>query len=250
MGELIEASTNSQVLPISPEAKLVSLMEVAISSGANIESLEKLLDLQERWEASGARKSFFSALSKFQTALPVIGKNGLASFDHRNGGGNTSYSYARLEDIAAAIKPLLKKNGLSYRYEQRSEQGGLIVVSCIVTHLDGHAERAEMGGMPDTSGKKNMIQQLASTVSYLRRYTLTGAFGITVSEEDDDAQGGDAQQEQAEFFPQEDFEARFPGWEKTILDGKKTTAQLIAYLEDKGAKLSLAQIKTINQVGK
>ena len=41
--------------------------------------------------------------------------------------------------------------------------------------------------MPDTSGKKNEIQSRGSTITYLQRYTLIGALGLTTADEDIDA---------------------------------------------------------------
>jgi len=42
-------------------------------------------------------------------------------------------------------------------------------------------------GVPfDKSGGKNDIQAIASSVTYLRRYTLTGALGISTCEDDND----------------------------------------------------------------
>ena len=125
----------------------------------------------------------------------------------------------------------------------------MMTVVCIVTHEDGHEERTQMSGLPDQSGKKNPIQQIASTVSYLRRYTLTGALGITVSDEDDDGvSSGD--QEQASFYPKQQFDSNFPNWQKQIQNGNKTPGQIITFLRKKGAQLSDEQIQQINNAGK
>jgi hypothetical protein len=43
-----------------------------------------------------------------------------------------------------------------------------------------------MSAPADKSGGKNDIQAMASTVTYLRRYTLTGALGITTGNDDND----------------------------------------------------------------
>lgn len=147
----------------------------AIQSGADIEKLERLMDLQERWEANNAKKAFIAALSEFQSKLsPIIKK--------RKAHNST---YANIDDIAQAVRPIAEQCGLSYRFEQ--EQGdGLIKVTCVVSHIDGHSERLSMSGPVDSSGSKNAIQGAASTVTYLRRYTLTGALGITTGEDDDD----------------------------------------------------------------
>jgi len=228
----------------------MKLMELALTSGS-MESLEKLMELQERWEAGQARKSFYQALPRFQSKLPIITKNGLASFPHKNGNGYTEYSYAKLEDIAKAIKPLLEEFNISYRFEQHTGDKMLITITCIVTHSDGHEERTEMSGYPDQSGSKNSMQQSASTVQYLRRYTLTGALGITVSDEDDDAQGaaeqGEQTEQQEEFYPEDRFNKNFLKWELAIASGKITKKDVIDKANSKHT-LSKEQIKQIENI--
>ena len=44
-----------------------------------------------------------------------------------------------------------------------------------------------MTAPPDGSGKKNQIQQIASTVTYLERYTLFAILGLASADQDDDA---------------------------------------------------------------
>ena len=49
----------------------------------------------------------------------------------------------------------------------------------------------KMTAPSDTSGQKNSIQAIASTVTYLQRYTLLAATGITTMDmPDDDGKGG------------------------------------------------------------
>jgi len=249
--ELITKEQAESAMIIHQERHM-KLMELALSNKADIQSIEKLVKLHNDFEEREARKMFFAGLSRFQSQLPIIEKKGKAGFDHRNGGGRTEYTYAKLEDIAKAIKPLLVENGLSYRYEQKHDPL-MITVTCVITHKDGHEERTEMSGAADNSGKKNPIQQVASTVSYLRRYTMTGALGITVSDEDDDAEGlgvepegsGHEQQKESPYYPQDDFNTNLPLWSKAIKDGIKTSSQILGFLSSKGANLSPGQIKTI-----
>ena len=47
-----------------------SLLTIAIQNGANVEQLEKLLLLKERWDAAQAKKSFLAAISRFQSQIP------------------------------------------------------------------------------------------------------------------------------------------------------------------------------------
>ncbi len=175
--QLIEKETSTQVISNAP----MRLIEMAVTNNADIEKLERLLELQTKWDAEQARKSYLVAMSSFQASLPVIKKLKSADF----GQGKAKYKYASLDDIAEQIRPLLEKNGLSYRFEQ-SMEGGVISVSCISSHKDGHSEKCSMNASPDASGGKNSIQQSASSVTYLRRYTLTGALGIVTADEDID----------------------------------------------------------------
>lgn len=230
-----------------------TLIKLALENRADISTIEKLVNLQTEFEAKEARKAFFAAMSKLQSNLPVIEKKGTAKFDHRQGGGTTEYSFAKLDDIAKALKPLLYDHGFSYRYEQ-TQDNGIINVTCVVTHESGHEERMSMSAMADQSGKKNAIQQVASTVSYLRRYTLTGAFGISTADEDNDAQTYDEPQQTGyqsdyEYYPDSEFNKQFPAWEKQILSGNKTAERIISYLSNKGVNLSAEQTKQIKNVG-
>jgi hypothetical protein len=176
MSELIERDA----VPVVVNAPM-RLIEMAVSQNADIEKLEKLLDLQTKWDAEQARKSYLDAMSSFQADLPTIKKLKSADF----GPGKAKYKYASLDDIAEQIRPFLQRHGLSYRFEQ-SLSNGVITVQCIASHKDGHSESCEMVASPDASGGKNSIQQSASAVTYLRRYTLTGALGIVTADEDID----------------------------------------------------------------
>lgn len=170
------AKTSDNVVMIPSESKYDRLMELAISSDADVSKLEKLMDLQERYEANEAKKAYVSAMAEFQRKRPIIKKNKTGH----------NYKYASLSQIESQIKSVLTECGLSYRFEQ-SHHGNEIQVACIVTHVLGHSERTMMSAEADTSGSKNAVQAIGSTNAYLQRYTLIGALGITTADEDDDA---------------------------------------------------------------
>lgn len=174
MNDLVKKEGN--IVTIPSENKYDRLMEIAISSDADVSKLEKLMDLQERYDANEAKKAYVAAMAEFQKKRPIIKKN-------KNG---HNYKYASLSQIESQIKSVLTECGLSYRFEQ-SHNGGEIQVACIVTHVAGHSERTMMSAEADTSGSKNAVQAIGSTNAYLQRYTLIGALGITTADEDDDA---------------------------------------------------------------
>jgi len=177
---------SNELTIVEQQNQYISIIQSAVEKGAEIAQIEKLMDLKERFDDRLALKEFNAAMSDFQSELPVIEKGGLV--DYTSTKGRTRYQYAKLEDIAQAIKPVLKNNGISYRFAQ-TQESGVITVKCIITHSGGHTEVNSLSSPPDTSGGKDMLKSIASTISYLRRYTLTGGLGIVVGGEDDDAGG-------------------------------------------------------------
>ncbi len=153
----------------------MTMLVTAIERDVSVEKMEKLLDLQERWEASEAKKAYNRAFAKFQTSVPEIIKRKQAH----------NYKYAPLSDIAHQIRDTLQECGLTYRFKV-VDGGDSITVTCIVSHIDGHSEETTMSGTADTSGSKNTIQARGSAVTYLQRYTLIGALGLTTADEDMD----------------------------------------------------------------
>lgn len=167
-----ELEVIEQPQPTSVSLNPLQLVQTAVESNADIDKLERLMGLQERWEKQNSRKRFLEAMAEFQRTCPDILKLKKA---HNS-------SYAPLGDIVAQIREPLADCGLSYRFEQDHNNG--ITVKCIVSHLDGHSETTQMTAGADTSGSKNAIQAIASTVTYLSRYTLTAALGIVTADAD------------------------------------------------------------------
>lgn len=168
-----------------------SFIADAIKQGLPIETMERLFALYERREADGARKAFYGALSAFQAAVPPLAKDAVVDFTSPK--GRTYYKHASLPAIAEAIRKPLETHGLCYRFTADTEDGK-VRVTCIVTHVAGHSEETSMTAPADTSGSKNAIQALGSGMTYLRRYTLVAALGLTTADEDTDGRqnGGGA----------------------------------------------------------
>lgn len=161
-----------------------SLIAQAVQNGASIETLERLMALEERWQKNVAQKSFFETLSTFQTKCPELRKSKKVKFETKTG-GSTEYSYAPLADIDRQIKPLMSDLGFSKRWEI-NDNANKIKVTCIITHKDGHSERTTMEAEADTTGAKNAIQARGSAIEYMKRYTLLGSLGITTADSDID----------------------------------------------------------------
>lgn len=161
----------------------MSMIDRAITAGASMEVLEKLMDLQERYEAKQARKAFDRAMADAKAEIPTITKNRAVDFTSQK--GRTNYRYEDLESVASAVGPVLSKYGLSYRYRATSNVNEPVTVTCIISHRDGHFEELTLAAGRDDSGNKNSIQAISSTMTYLQRISLKAALGLAVSNDDD-----------------------------------------------------------------
>ncbi|BBB99371.1 ERF family protein [Bradyrhizobium elkanii] len=171
----IQASAVAVVTPME-------MLNRAVSSGASLEMVEKLMTLQERWEAGQARKAFDEAIAGAKAEIPPI---------QRNAKGHNDKRYADFAAIAKVVDPILSRHGLSYRF--RTAQGERISVTCVLSHKSGHSEETTLSGPADASGSKNAIQAIGSTLTYLQRYSLVQMLGLAASNDDDGKAGGDGE---------------------------------------------------------
>lgn len=168
-----------------------TLLAMAVAQGADLDRLERLMALQERWEAGEARKAFTQAMTDFKAEPLEIFKRKQVGYTTKEG-EFVGYKHAQLCDVVDVVVPAMAKHGLSHRWDVKQDNGR-ILVTCTVTHRAGHSESVTLDGAPDNSGKKNAIQQVASTIQYLERYSLLAITGLSTKDErhgDDDGQGG------------------------------------------------------------
>lgn len=164
----------------------MALLSLGVKSGATIDTLRELMSLEREWRADQAEIAFNQAFACFSAAVPVIEKTRLVVYTNKDN-SLTQYKHASLADIARGVNSILAESGFSYSWEIEQESG-LIKVTCILIHRDGHARKCSLMSTPDSSGGKNPVQAVASTVSYLKRYTLEAVTGLSTDEFDDDGQ--------------------------------------------------------------
>lgn len=212
----MEENTGTEVATVTPSR----LLEIAVEKGADIEQMTKLMDLQERWEANEAKKAYERAIAAFKANPPVLTR------DKKVGFGNTEFRHASLDQVSAVIGKALSEHGLAHRWEV-NQTDNFITVTCIISG-HGHSESVSLQGKPDDSGKKNAIQAVGSTVSYLERYTLLAATGLAVQDQDDDGAGATA----------------------TITDEQKAT--IVAKIKDTGTDtvrfLKFMGVETVDEI--
>ena len=186
----MNALTSVSELPLAPvpavaASPMLALLSDAIQRGMGIEVIREIKAMAKEMAEDEARRAFDAAMSDAKAEIPVIVKNKLVDYASKGEAGRTTYRHEDLGEIARTIDPILGRHGLSYRFLTTSEPNAPIVVTCIVAHRAGHSERNTLTAGRDDSGKKNSIQQIGSTITYLQRYTLKAALGLAASHDDD-----------------------------------------------------------------
>ena len=117
-------------------------------------------------------QKLFQALAAFQQEVPPI---------HKNAEGY-GYNYAPLEVIIPTIKPYLEKHKIGFTQLIQGEQ-----IETIIFHYGSGEFLKSFTNIPQNVKLKGMndFQVLGSAISYLRRYSLEAALGITTSKDKD-----------------------------------------------------------------
>lgn len=182
--KLVHESALGPAAPTLPAPTTpAQVVAYAMAHGAPIAEIREFMALQREWEADQARKAYVEAMAQFKLNPPKVVKDKLVEFS------GTRYTHATLGAVTEAIVAGLAAHGFTHRWVPQQE-GGQITVTCIITHRLGHSESVSLSSGKDDSGKKNAIQQVASAITYLQRYTLLAATGVaTMDQPDDDGQG-------------------------------------------------------------
>ena len=162
----------------------MQMLQVAVEQNADLEKLEKLMGLVERHKAALAKQAFDVSMAAFKKDPPALVKDTHVKFPTK-GGGETDYYHESLDQVSTVIGIALAEHGLHHSWSTKQEQGGLITVACILGHELGHSKTVSLSAMPDTSGGKNPVQGVGSTVTYLERYTLKAVVGLAAADQDD-----------------------------------------------------------------
>lgn len=150
----------------------------------DIDKMERLLAMKERLDARTAVEAYNSAFAEMQLKMPEIDENGKIKVNE-----TVRSTYATFEDINAVVKPILAQHGfgLSFRTTTKINK---VETTAILMHRAGHREETSMELDADTSGSKNGVQALGSSVSYGKRYTMCAILNITTRGLDDNGHRG------------------------------------------------------------
>jgi hypothetical protein len=162
-------------LPASMALTPMQMAYQLAARGTDVATIREMLAIGRDMQADQARQAFDAAFASAKAEIKPIVKN-------RDG---HNAKYADLSAYADAIDEILGKHGLAWRHTTPSQTEKTITVVCILSH----SEQTPLTAGFDTSGNKNAIQSMGSTITYLQRYTLGMALGLATTAVDNDGQG-------------------------------------------------------------
>ena len=162
------------------------MIQMAVDNGADLDKLEKLLSLQERWEANEAKKAYNVSMAIVHGKIKSVLKN--------KNNPQTHSKYADLDSVITQTKDAYTGEGFSVSfYEGENPYEDCVKVCADVTHSKGHTitrcYNVPLDGV-GIKGNANMtkIHAKGSSTSYGRRYLLCMIFNIPTTDDVDGAQ--------------------------------------------------------------
>lgn len=193
-GEVLDSmpavTTQQTALAVADNNPYLPMIDRFLQGGGDIEKLDKLLDLKDRWDKSEAEKAYNAAKAAFAANPPSVYK------DKKNNQYNSSYT--SLGNMVITVSAALSPHGLSASWDIDQSDPKLIAVTCRLRHALGHSETVKMSGPPDTTGAKNDLQKIKSTVTYLKLATFEAVTGVASKEGNLDDDGNAARAENTE----------------------------------------------------
>lgn len=184
----------SSALEQRPASMLETVMRAVADPSIDPDRLERFLRIGRELEADQARRQWAIAFRAAKDELDGVrlAKNGRIVYEGKNGKAGNTIKFLEYDDIAEAVKPILRKNDLTASYTYRYESAPPKTI-CVMTllHAGGHSQTFESVPLPmiDSSGGKTDVQGAGSVMTYGRRYATQAAFDIVATGQDNDGSG-------------------------------------------------------------
>lgn len=177
---------------------LGAIMQAASNPAIDADKVERLMAMYRQIVADEAKRAYLAAFPDMQAELPVI--NQLGQIEIKEKGGTKviqSTRYAKWEDINEAIQPVLRAHGFGLSFRLGVAADGKQNVTAVVSHREGHQEETTITLMHDSTGSKNSVQAVGSTISYGQRYTARALLNFQSrarEDRDDDGRSADGEE--------------------------------------------------------
>lgn len=186
-------------LPEDPNDRLIML---AIQGDADVDKLEKLIELKNKQEERDNKKEFDRNFAEMQAEFEPVA---------RSKQGDKG-KYAPVEALQKQYGATISAHGFSYKWSEDSQPEGVLRV---ILHISGygHTETNHKdlpAYVPDKGGSSgkpimNTLQAEGTRSTYGRRYTFISGFGLIIEDEDTDGSFDDGV-EYAEYIRKMDEE--------------------------------------------
>ena len=161
----------------------MAMIRLAVEKGAPIETIERLVALQEKMLARQAEIEFNEALNRVQSKIKRVAPD----LDN----SQTRSKYASYAAIDAVIRPLYSEEGFSLSFtEEDCPKPEHVRIVCFVSR--GAHTRLYRKDMPaDGKGAKGgdvmtKTHAAAAADSYAKRYLVKDIFNVAIGEDDTD----------------------------------------------------------------
>jgi len=183
-------STELKELP-NQEVVVLNTLQTALEKGVDADSLEKILNMQERILDRQAEQAYTQSMVTVQSEMEPITLN--------KENMHTRSKYAGMGQIIKQITPIYTKAGFALSFaEGKPENAGEIRVTCDVMHSQGHTKHYFVD-MPlvveGIKGEKMMTEThgTGSAFTYGQRYLTKLIFNLNTGDDDDgNSAGGDS----------------------------------------------------------
>lgn len=184
-----------------PTNFLAVIAKAAADPNCKPENMRALLDMQKEIAAEEARMAFTTDFIAMQAELPVINAKGRIEIIKKGSDGQRikgrdqieqSTPYATFNEINRITRPVLQKHHFSLSFTTDVPAGGGVglIVRGVLKHERGHQETATLSLPLDTSGSKNNVQGVGSSMSYGKRYAAVALLNlVSEAQEDRDDDG-------------------------------------------------------------
>lgn len=216
----LEPQDKTRSAPVVQQAGSMTLAEnspaaltlKALQMGLDLSKVEKMMELQERWEKREAEKACADSFANFRGENIIIPKT-----KHVDRGRGGSFSQAEFDGVCSRLSPALSRHGFGFRHSVRfglkpfpteeNPNAGVpwVWVTCILTHRQGHTMVDELEAPQDDQSSNSPAQNMQSTASFLKRQTLLNVTGTATGGEDDEAKFARQQKSEAKAGHDDDL---------------------------------------------
>lgn len=174
MTGLVKQENNNLPIESQAAAMMQIISRAAADPACDLDKMERLLSMKERIDKEENSRQFNADMASMQIEMPSVAERGTGH----------NIKYATFEDINDVAKPIMSKYGFAISFKVVEVEKGVRVTGLLL-HRSGHREETEMTFPSDTSGSKNAVQALGSSISYAKRYIMCAMLNITTRGEDD-----------------------------------------------------------------